>query len=202
LYIGTGFIIGGEMGKAQIEAQNTLSSSYEPIAKDSKTGALKVVDIEHAIIHDGRGYTCSDITSIANAATRDMIITNPTSLEAHLRVWEWDFSAAPGKVFLYEGPFTVEASGTACTLQNNDRNSSNTSSIGIYDVASVTITSSTQLLEAHLITGGKQDGGSTPSAAVEWELKSNTQYLMRAVNDSGGALVAGYYFFLIEPEGS
>lgn len=190
------------MSKSQLEAYNTTSNSYEPIAKDSKTGAVKVVDIEHAIIHDGKAFTCSDITSIANGATRDMILTNPQSLESHLRVWELDSTGAPIRLYLYEGPFTVENSGTLKTFLNNDRESSNTTSICLYDVASVTVTSSATLLEAHLVTGGKNTGGSTPAASVEWELKSNTQYLIRAANDAGIGVNMSYYYFVIEPEGS
>lgn len=184
--------------------KDPISSTWDAQGKDSKTSATRTVEIDHALIHDGKGFVSSQISSIVNNATYDIIVTNPQSNTSHIIYYEWEATGAPCYISLYEGPFTVENSGTIHTWNNCNRNSSNVTSAGITVAASVTITSSSTLLEQHVIPGAKQTGGSIEGATIEWELKQNTetQYLYRITNNSAATISAGFFIFNIEPVGS
>jgi hypothetical protein len=208
LYIDAGFFIGGNMAgdnpTRKNYIQDPISSDWGPQGKDSKTSSTRVLGIDHALIHDGKGYVSSIVASLASTASYDVIFTNPVSHTAHLIKYEWDTTGAPCTLGIYEGPFTVENSGTVYSWNNCDRDSSNVTSVGITVAASVTTTSSSTLIETHLIQGAKQTGGTIEGAAIEWVLKQSveTQYLYRLTNNSGGAISIGFFIFNIEPVGS
>lgn len=179
-----------------------MAEKNKPTPRFDRTSGAKInIVTEHAHIHRGKGYTFSTSFSIASGANADFLITAPQSQEVHLRVFEADTTGAPCDVTLYEGPFTVENSGSQVDPVNLNRNSSNVSSTFISKTASVTLNNSlTTQLEYHLINGAKQSGGSTPNATNEIDLENATplQNLFRITNNSGGSVSAGVFFFWYE----
>ena len=166
---------------------------------DRTSGAAINIDTLHAHIHRGRAFTCSASITIGNNATHDAIIWVPNSLEPHLRIYRLDVDAAPFDITLYEGPFTIVNSGVQCVPRNLNRKSGNVSSMGIAvtAVASLVPGSFTQL-EYHRITGAKQTGGSEENAVTEWDLKPDTEYLIRMTNIAAGAAPGGLFIYHYE----
>ena len=177
-----------------------MPNGHKPILKYDKTsGAAIGIVTEHAHIHRGKAFTCSGSLTIGNNVTQDAIIWVPVSLEPHLRIYRLDVDAAPFDITLFEGPFTIESSGTLCPPVNLNRKSGNVSSMGFSIAASSTLVpgSFTQL-EYHRITGAKQTGGSEENAVTEWDLKSATEYLIRSANIAAGVTPGGIFLFFYE----
>lgn len=158
-----------------------------------------VIITEHAHIHRGKAFTCSQSLTIGNNVTMDAIIFVPTSVFPHLRVWKFETDAAPFDTTLYEGPFTIENSGEICTPINLNRASSNVTSVAYSVVASVTLNNSLSTeLEYHRVVGAKQTGGSVGEARIEFDLNHNTNYLLRFTNVGAGASPGGLFLFWYE----
>jgi len=182
---------------------NPITNEFEPVGKDSLTSANRTIEIEHALSHDGRGFICTEVVSMASGATFDVLIVNPTSNFPHLRFWDWETTGAPATIELWEGPFTDVVTGTICPLNVTNRVSSNVTSVTLYGVSSVTLNNSLSTrLENHVLTGAKQEGGTQEGTAIEWIFNHDTDYLIRITNDSGGAIRAGLFVFLLQPEGT
>ena len=192
------------MSTADMKAKNPANNEFESIGKDSLTSTLRAIEIEHALSHDGKAFVCTNITSaVANGANADTLLINPTSNFPHLRLWDYETTGAPATIELWEGPFTVSNTGTACSLNVTNRTSSNTSSLGVYNTSSITLNNSLSTrLESHTLTGAKQEGGTQQGTAIEWVLKDNTNYLMRFNNASGGTVTAASFILILQPEDS
>ena len=174
-------------------------ASEELRKHDAESGGNIIVESEHAHIHRGKGFTCSNSLIIANDVTEDNIIWVPAGVNPHMRVYRLDVDATPFDITAYEGPFTIVNSGMLCPPKNLNRASSNVSSVGFSVVASVTlVVGSFTQLSYQRITAAKQTGGSEPNAVTEWILKSNTEYLIRNTNVGAGAAPAGIFLFWYE----
>lgn len=192
------------MSSSHIKGRNPSNNKWEAIGKDSLTSTLRTIEIEHALSHDGKAFVCTTVASVASTGHYDILLVNPTSNFPHLRFWDWEATGAPGTIELYEGPFTGVGTGTFCPLNVTNRTmSSNLSSLSVYIASSLTLNASlSTLLEDHVLSGAKQSGGTQEGTAMEWILNENTNYLMRINNDSGGAISAGFFMFILQPEDS
>lgn len=166
---------------------------------DKFSGSNIIVVSEHAHIHRGQAYTCSQSFGLGAGETADITLTTPQSVTPHLRVFTTDLTSAPADMTFYEGPFTIENTGTLIQPQNLSRESTNVTSVTVSFTSSVTLTGSETQLEYHLINGARQSGGSTPNATSEWDLKGDTSYLLRVTNRGAGAVDAGALVFFYQP---
>jgi hypothetical protein len=163
------------MSSSNIKGKNPANNQWESVGKDSLTSTLRTIEIEHALSHDGKGYICSFVTSIANGANHDILMINPSSNFPHFRVWEWEVTGATCIAELHEGPFSSVGTGTLCDLGVTNRTSSNVSSLSVYIASSVTLdANSSTLLETHVLTGAKQTGGTVEGVSIEWILAKYT----------------------------
>ena len=137
-----------------------------------------VIDAAHHHLHEGEThqYTYAP-AALANGNNLDHRFVVPT-LTATTRtphiVIELD-STGESWVYLYETP-TTSANGTLQTVVNKNRNSATTPGSTVY--LTPTVTAVGTFLSAWIVGSGKQSGGSTRES-IEWDLKSNTTYLIR-----------------------
>lgn len=152
---------------------------------DSVSNAVRTLDTSHAHIHVGEGYTLAERVSIANVGgTFEYLLVNPTSNFPHFRSITVASDGGPFDIDFYEDT-TVSANGTLITNYNNKRSSSNTSNLLTYYTP--TITADGTLLEPVLVPGTKQTGSFGSEASEEWNLKDNTNYMIRITNNTVGA---------------
>jgi len=158
--------------------------------------ATNVIQTEHARIHAGEGYTVTaKFTGVANGASKDILLSNPAANFPHLRIYSVESEKAPANIILYEGA-TVSADGTALTIFNNNRGSSNTA--GMTAFHGPTITDIGTDIEHSFIAGSKQVGGSFSDFSYEWLLKANTKYIVRYTNNSGQTSEVNFKLFWYE----
>lgn len=169
-----------------------------PLSVDEITSALTVIDTVHHEVHEGETfqacYKTPDASPLADNASIDLLFI------VGARFPHFTFTAAAGadaEVRLYEGT-TVSANGTGISVMNMKR----IPPIMIAGVAAFhtpTITTlGTMLIEALLPggTGGNSAGG-IARAGTEWDLNTNTNYLLRLINRGGNnqpaSIVAQWY---------
>jgi len=147
-------------------------------AKDSLTNAVNTVDYAHHEIHGGSHFTISDYETLGDGATADFVIVTPdTTKQAHLLIEAGGSGLV--KIDEYEG-VTEDGDGTTITPKNNNRNSSNTSTIVVRKGATVTGLG-TRLGGAQAGAGGNvnQQRPGSGGRESEFVLKQNTKYLFR-----------------------
>lgn len=137
-----------------------------------------VIDAALHHLHEGEThqYTYTP-TALANGNNLDHRFVVPT-LTATTRtphiIIELD-STGECWLFLYETP-TTSANGTLQTVVNKNRNSATTPGSTVY--LAPTVTAVGTFLSAWIVGSGEKSGGSTRES-IEWDLKSNTTYLIR-----------------------
>lgn len=91
---------------------------------DNKVEALRVIQVEHAEIHEGEHFFCSDADGDVDIGGPKLWrVTTAAGTNAHMTAL---FSSSyPGTLEVYENP-TLSTAGTTLTSFNNDRNSSGT----------------------------------------------------------------------------
>jgi len=171
-------IIGGESGKiADVTSDNKLktNATIDGLVIDQYKGAATVIDVAHEQIHLGKHYTYSVYySSVSIGTNKDFLISVPAGKYPHL-VFNISTSGAI-TVQLDESP-TVSAYGTAKTPLNNNRASTNTSSISLYEAP--TVTSTGTQLETYYIGSGNEKRGGQQRSDTEWILNQSTLYLLR-----------------------
>lgn len=164
------------------------SGSYSTVLTDSLfVGALVTIPTDHHEIHGGGSYVASRSVDLGNGASDTVLIIVPdddtkryhmvTSYGAEL---ESHFDAYEGATL----SATTSATGTPLTSFNRNRNSSNTSALGIYfsPVLASVGGDGTKILEKHA-GSGKQVGSET-RGNDEIILKNNTKYVLRLTNST------------------
>ena len=137
-----------------------------------------VIDAAHHHLHEGEThqYTYAP-AALANGNNLDHRFVVPTltatTRTPHL-VIELD-STGESWLYLYETP-TTSANGTLQTVYNKNRNSATTPGSTVY--LTPTVTAVGTLISAWIVGSGEKSGGSTRES-IEWDLKSNTTYLIR-----------------------
>jgi hypothetical protein len=170
--------------------------AYDPFAK-----ALTVIQEQHRIVHDGFMFiTTGKQTGLANAATVDFLLKVPAFTFPHVQQMSLTFGRGDIDVVAYEGT-TVSADGSALTIQNVNRNSSNTPNLELYASPTVT-TPGTEIFRlwsppTGTGTGQSANGISGVGQGSEWVLQGNgggTNYLVSITNNSGVSIDWSYEF--------
>ena len=160
--------------------------------------SLSMLDQEHAMIHQSRGFTAAARTTIANGGgVVDFLGIVPPGVFPHFRHITVALDGGPFDIDFYEAP-TVSANGTPVSAYNNNRNSIVGSQLLVFSAP--TILTVGTLLEPILIPGTKQSGSLGSDASNEWILKQDTLYLIRITNNtaSGGTSRAAINMFWYE----
>ena len=164
-------------------------------AMDDVGNALRTINTEHANIHEGDAYSVSDTTTVAAGANLDILLKVPAGVYVHLRDFSFVADDAPATVVMYETP-TTTADGTAITINNKNRVSTNTSGITAFVGTTVTVVGNQ--LQHGRITAQKNVGGTNLEAPVEWILAPSTNYLIRFNNGGTGIANVNYDLFWYE----
>lgn len=166
---------------------------------DPFTGAIGTIEQEHLQIHEGKGYTLTKRVIIANVGgTYEFLIVVPADAYPHLRHIIVSSDGGPSDVDLYEDT-GVSDPGTEIDPYNNNRNSTNTPDMRVYD--SPTVTADGTLIEPILIPGTKQSGSFGSEGSNEWILKQNATYMLRITNNTVGVGTSNYVLNLYWYEG-
>lgn len=141
-------------------------------------------DTVHEHIHDGDHYNASYlVAAVANNGNADIRFTTGAK-SCHMNA----VMTASGKsqFFIYEAP-TVSV-GTAITIYNNKRSSTNTPTAAVKHTPTVTAAGTTLLINGLINggTGGVSQGGSGGNRN-EIVFKPSTEYLIRLTNTAGTA---------------
>lgn len=188
--------ITGEVRISALASADSLEQTSSQRAVDPYTGAVIGIDLEHARIHEGRGFAVSLTASVANAANFDLLLKNPAASHPHLRLYKITAQDAPGTVRLYENP-TTTLDGAAEPALNLNRNSANVADLAVF--SSPTVSAAGTQLEADFIAGEKKTGGSMVDVTQEWILKPSEDYLLRYTNNSGVTTAISVNLFWYEP---
>lgn len=166
----------------------TSSDPYNPVH----------IDFPHKKVHEGNFYTLSHIFStVANNSSAEIIMQLGSTYQNHS---VFDASAGgDAEFYIFESP-TLNSSGSSLSAINNNRASANTADASYFYTPNVS-DAGTQLYGTFIAGGGffgagGSDGGPV-RAGTEMILKTDTTYLIRVVNTSGGAqdisIAVGFY---------
>lgn len=168
----------------------TYRSDGSPLIESNSRGSLGI-DAEHAYFYLGKFFDVHHYNnSLGNGAGLNILFDiGTTTGYIHLSLISATVSSGPCRVFLFENT-TVSALGTALSVINLNRASSNVSAIAVYHTP--TITSDGTDIHSDFMPLGKDQGGSNIAAGYEnhMVLKPNTKYMFRVLNESGGIIKA------------
>ena len=156
------------------------------IPYDEDTGAVITIESTHHEVHEGEMFHAGYSASVLNGANLDFQLT--TGAKDTHSTWEV-FAGGLVTVSLFEAPTT--SGGTAVAAYNMHRGSPNTPQSAVVHTPTVTDTGSVALVNGRILPGGTSPTtrvGGGIRAGAEWILKSNTKYLLRVNNGSGGTI--------------
>lgn len=171
------------------------SDLFYPV--DQFSGCRKILDTEHATIHDGIHFTAIYTETVSTTVVTVLISTPASSTNKYIhflcgvetdKAVSWTFSEAPNA-----------SGGTSIVSYNNNRTSSITDPVTL--TSGVTYVSSGTVLETHIMGSNNPTtklGGNTNSRN-EWLLKQNTLYLIRVVPTTAASIInviLPYYYRL------
>lgn len=137
---------------------------------DRYTNAQRVIEAEHAMIHDGWHFFVSDVSLAVSISSSVTYIVNTDGAAQHF-LFEVDSDG--GVAFTITEGVTTSADGTVLTTFNRNRVSSNISSL-VVTKTPTGVTGGTQIW-----TGGSTNkSGGTSRSLYELILKPNTKYAM------------------------
>jgi len=153
---------------------------------DRVDGATSVIEVEHHEVHEGNFYTVADNDTDVDILVPKYwhLIAPNTTTRIHLKfagnadtsgLWEF-----------YENPTTTN-DGTGLNELNNDRNSTNTSTLQTFrdPVVGADGTLIWNMRQGATAPPTKSSG--TARNGAEWILKQNEQYLIKYTPDSDNA---------------
>jgi hypothetical protein len=152
------------------------------LTADSISGDLVLIPHRHQNVHDAIAYTIDNFnTAVADASSLDTYI-NTTDKLIHLR---FETQAGGDAVLhFYESPTVI--AGTALEVSNRNRTSGATTSVLAYTGGTVSSAGLTLMTAFMPGGGGPLAAGGDAEAELEWLLKTDTYYLVRVTNVSGG----------------
>ncbi len=180
--VGTITPANGDYTRLQVDELGRLHVAIGPYDPISRIPVF--IDYAHHQVHEGETYSVVQlIGTVANDANKDYRITTgsvtPTTRTPH---WVHEVIAdSSSEVYFYEASTggTVTG-GTAMTVQNRNRNSTNVAVTAVYENPSVTATGA--LLWVGMLTGSKNAVGSSDRSLDEWDLKPSATYLLRVTS--------------------
>lgn len=162
----------------------------QQFASIDKLGFLGAIEIEHHFVHAEEFYTTGDFKSgIGAGEIANWLLVTPDSEERfHTKVAL--ISSTAGKGDLYENP-VVANNGQALTIYNNDRNSSNTTTLKAYYGPTITAGNEGGLLETQQMGGGTKSAfGDEARSPAEWILKQDSKYLVRFTGQNADTFIS------------
>lgn len=176
------FVLGGNVALC-VPGDEDTGLEYDP-----ETNALAIIPWEHHQVHAGEmfhvDYTWQDLADGGNAQIRFRTGTK----DAHVGI----SGSVGGKCFAYLYEDANISLGTELFIWNMDRNSAHRPDARAYHTPTVTNVGTKALVNGIVIPGGSGPAvariGASTRTDAEWELKPNTEYLLRITNDSGGAI--------------
>jgi len=151
---------------------------------DSVEGSLISIDNVHHAIHDGEHFqACIFDSDVDIAAPKYIRITTPdTTVGQHIII---DVSADGGFLFeFYENP-TINAAGSAVSIHNNNRRSTNTSTSNVYEDTTTQAPNNDGTRLCGGYSGGeKKKATAEAGSRTEWILKQNEDYIVKITPDA------------------
>lgn len=155
------------------------------------TGAVKIIDNDHAYIHDGRLFTVPVfISALAASGTYKITFMTPLATAGYMHYRPSTISTSGDKVTvsLYEGSADA-AGGSAATPINRNRVSTRVA--GSVVTVGATVATNGTLIDRAYVGGGTGTGanrsGSETGVESEIILKANTLHTIEVVNGSSAA---------------
>jgi len=165
---------------------------------DPLVHAITIIQEQHRMVHDGFMFqTSGKQTGWLDAADKLFLITTPALSFPHIQVMRLNFGRGDIDFEAFEGA-TTSADGAALTLQNVNRNSSNTPNIVL--TAEPTVTDDGTSIFTLWVpptsagVGNSANGVEGIGQGSEWVLKPSTKYLIRLTNNSGSTIDWSYEF--------
>lgn len=176
------FIFGGQLSLA------AFGENDRGLATDDDVNTLVVTDHIHHQVHAGEMFHSEhSFGTVANTNNADLRLLTGAK-EAHVVFFVGHGGQC--QLYLYEAP--NHSGGTPVPVRNMNRNSAHVSGATVFQTPAVVGVGSTPLVNGRLLSGGtaptSRVGGGVRSG-TEWELKPNTEYLMRVNNNSGAGIV-------------
>jgi len=171
--------------QVEIVGTNGIKTAFNKAEVDEITPSLTSIDVPHNRVHVGDMYSvCHLFTSVGAAASVDLLIRVGANKDLHFL-----FSVSAGAeayVRFYEEP-TITTNGTAITIFNMNRCSSNTSDATAYHTPTLGAVGNQICVD--LIPGAikNKDVGGTIRHDTEWILDENKDYVIRVTNNGQSA---------------
>ena len=171
-----------QLGRMVICGQ--IDGTYKNVRLDSATGYMVTMEPSHHEVHEGEAFVACDVTDLANAAVRDILVVTPdTTKWAHMTITVTTEAETDMKFY---AETTASANGTAIGAYNRNRNSATAATTLVFHTPTVAGGSEGTLIYALHWGSGKGSGGSD-RASEEWILKRNRKYLLRITNATTSA---------------
>lgn len=165
------------------------------------TEATRVIDTNHAYIHEGKMFNCAFRNILLAGATRKITALTPANKYIHYRPIDIMTSADKVTVNFYENS-SGNSGGTSKTIINRNRTSNKVSESVIKD--GETVTTNGNLISGVYLPGSTGVGqirtGNVVTGADEWVLKQNTLYTLEIINGSDSSNDIGVNFHWYEED--
>jgi hypothetical protein len=184
--------IGDLAQRVQTPTGNALQVQIGP--GDVISNIPVVILYEHHQLHEGETWQAGyGPAGILVAAVVDHLVkvadVAATTRTPHM-VFELD-STSEVWIQIYETP-TTTANGTPITCFNRNRNTAGSPTTTIF--ITPTVTAAGTLITSAIVGSGEKSGGSGRDAN-EWDLKANTNYLVRITGKNAGNVCMRFQFY-------
>lgn len=193
-----GVVMAGRITSQDITRVGRNDDRYRSVRVDPSTHALVAIDYEHFETHAGSHYFVKTYADLAINTVFQLTIQTPNTTKWAHMVWTLD-PEAETLWNVYEGVTVTTPLTAVVTPRNNNRNSTNTSTLlmrsgnyGSLVLANAAVDSASGTLIEDGVVGSGKVAGQTDRDR-ELILKQNTIYLFRALASS-----AGYVDFSID----
>lgn len=172
-------------------------SSKQIQKAEKRSKAARSIEHEHAKIHDSNAYSFSVQSTLTNAGSYTLLLSNPSSYFPHYRTVRIRPTVGPVRFSVYEAPvINVASLGTEVTPLNMDRMSTNTSSLAVFVNPVTNVASLGTKLEDEIIpVAGIQGGGNSNINVFEWILAEGTDYIIVFENQTTAGQLSYTSFF-------
>jgi len=159
---------------------------------EKETGATRVIDTDHSMIHEGCWYTAfRETTTIANSTPLYFEMITPDSFEVHLKDINIFAVGVPWVITILEAPACTTGAIQAYARNRNRADYSTDSLSGVVLKKNPTGVTGGTVVTSFYAGGGTGVVGTKSSASskigLELELKKSTTYIIKMLNSTGSA---------------
>jgi hypothetical protein len=167
---------------------------YSYVTAGGVQTAKRTIDLLHQKTHEGDLYNVSWFQTIIDANTLDILMRTSSTSVPHV-----GFSIESEgnlEIQIYEAA-SITTPGTALPIFNINRTSTNTATSLFYRDPTVAGVGSSNIYSSYIIGGEKQKvfgggNGSLARGAPEWNFISNTDYLIRMINQAAVDIIINF----------